>query len=264
MGEPTIGRPQLAVIRPLLRRVVPAQFGPKGFLTRLVRQHTHNRVWCGPFRGMRYIENSIGSAYLPKLLGTYERELAEVMEMMCALRPGLIVDVGAAEGYYAVGLALRNPGARVIAFERELAGRAALLKMAMLNHVEDRMQILGECGPREFQAALTTLSGRMPFILCDVEGDEDGLLDPIAVPGLRTAFVLAETHEFICPGITNQLQTRFAATHHISCIWQTLRAREDFPFRGGATRLLPRSYLAWAVSEWRPERMCWLWMQPRE
>jgi hypothetical protein len=28
------------------------------------------------------------------------------------------------------------------------------------------------------------------------------------------------------------------------------------------TGLLPRSYLNWAVSEWRPTRMSWLWMRP--
>jgi hypothetical protein len=213
---------------------------------------------------MRYIENSIGSAYLPKLLGTYERELAQVVEVVCAARPDLIVDLGAAEGYYAVGLAVRNPQARVVAFERELAGRAALLKMAVLNGVENRMRILGECGLPELQAALTTDSERTPFLVCDVEGDEDRLLDPIAVPGLNRALILAETHEFVHRGVTQELQQRFEATHKVSCIWQTPRASEDFPFRGGPTRLLPRSYLAWAVSEWRPERMCWLWMVPRE
>ena len=29
------------------------------------------------------------------------------------------------------------------------------------------------------------------------------------------------------------------------------------------TMALPVSYLDWAVSEWRPERMSWLWMTPK-
>ena len=103
----------------LIRRIVPERYRPIGYLTHLVRQRTDCKVRLGPFAGMRYVSNSIGGAYLPKLLGIYERELTQVMEAACARQPRLIVDIGAAEGYYAVGLALRNPQATVIAFEAE-------------------------------------------------------------------------------------------------------------------------------------------------
>ena len=33
----------------------------------------------------------------------------------CSKNPNLIIDIGAAEGYYAIGLAVRNPSSRVIA-----------------------------------------------------------------------------------------------------------------------------------------------------
>jgi hypothetical protein len=215
---------------------------------------------------MRYIDLSIGSAHLPKLLGIYERELGKVIEEVCALSPSLIIDLGAAEGYYAVGLALRNRSARVIAFEREPCGREALLRMIRLNQVASSILIRGNCGPAELQASLTAQQNRpprVPFILCDVEGDEKTLLDPAAIPALRTARVLVKTHEFVHSGITDQLRVRFAPTHTIDCIWQTPRSRGEFPFRTLATSLLPSSYLDWAVSEWRPMRMCWLWMKPR-
>jgi hypothetical protein len=227
-------------------------------------------VRLGPFRGMRYIDKSIGSAYLPKLLGTYERELGHVVEAVSTRQPLLIVDVGAAEGYYAVGLALRNPQARVVAFESDIAGQAALRRMAELNDVQNRLQIMGACGPSELQSALSTHRNahggpfETSFVVCDVEGDERRLLDPALVPSLRRALILTETHEFVCPGITDELIQRFAETHAIDCILQTNRSRTDFPFCGPATWLLPKSYIDWAVSEWRPVRMCWLWMRPHE
>jgi hypothetical protein len=253
----------LRVISSLLRRVIPERFRPIGYLTHLVRERTNNTVRCGPFAGMRYVENSIGSAYLPKLLGTYERELTHVIEAVCADRVGLIIVLGAAEGYYAIGLALRNPQARVAAFEREEKGRVALAKMARVNGVQERVEILGECRPAELETALR--AGTRPcFVLCDVEGEEDQLLDLQAVPSLRRTWVLVETHEFVRAGISNELQRRFASTHKIMCIWQETRSAKDFPFETTATRLLPISYLDWAVSEWRPTQMSWLWMQPRE
>ena len=253
----------------LLRRVIPERFRPIGYLTHLVRCRCADRVRLGPFVGMRYIGNSIGSAYLPKLLGTYERELVTVIEERCAAGPGLIIDLGAAEGYYAVGLALRNPQARVVAFERLKTGRTALRKMAKLNGVAGQIEVRGCCEPVDLQAvlesgkdALTRVSNPRPFIVCDVEGDEQSLLDPSAIPNLQSASILVETHEFIRPGITQELRNRFAPTHRIELIWQTLRSRADFPFSCLGTRLIPKAYLDWAVSEWRPIRMCWLWMKP--
>src|SRR5438477_2625799 len=241
-------RPRNRVNAALIRQIVPERYRPVGYLTSLVRQRTDRKVRLGPFAGMRYVSNAIGSAYIPKLLGIYERELAGVVEEVCQRGAGLIVDIGAAEGYYAVGLALRNPQARVIAFEAEEAGRAALREMAILNGVIARLEIRNRCGPPDLQSVLS--GGQNPIIVCDVEGDEECLLDPVSVPALRDAFILAEMHDFIQPGISNAIRSRFVSTHRCKHIWQEPRTGADFPFRTLRTILLPGSYLNWAVSEW--------------
>jgi hypothetical protein len=209
---------------------------------------------------MRYVETSLGSAYLPKLLGIYERELAAAIDAVCARRPRLIIDVGAAEGYYAVGLALRNPQARVVAFEMDPRGRETLRHMANLNGVTGRVEVRGRCEPQDLNAALGATDD--PVLVCDVEGDEELLLDPDLVPDLRRAAILVETHDFVRAGITETLQRRFQRSHGIEPIWQEPRSRHEFPWRTLGTVLLPGSYLEWAVNEWRPVRMCWLWMDP--
>ena len=254
-----------------LRRIIPERMRPIGYLTRLVRERTHRRVRLGPFAGMRYADGSVGSAYLPKLLGIYERELVSIIEQACVRRPERILNVGAGEGYYAVGLALRNPQARVIAFESRLEGQSALRQMAGLNHVAGRIEIRGCCDPNALRAAFeynVQQPGRharlRSLVLCDAEGDELDLLEPRFVPELRSTDILVESHDFIRPGITEELLERFTPTHHVERIWQTQRSSQDFPFRNLVTRVLPRSYLDWAVSEWRPARMCWLWMKTRE
>jgi hypothetical protein len=243
-----------------IRRVLPEGYRPIGYLTNLVRNRTGGVVRQGPFKGMRYVANSVGSAYLPKLLGIYERELAPRIEQICAAKPALIVDVGAAEGYYAVGLALRNPQARMIAFETEENGRVALKQMARLNGVP-RLEIRGKCEPNDLQTALA--GNAAVVVVCDVEGYEDKLLDLTSVSALRQASILVETHEFVVPGITENLKCRFDRTHTVEQIWDEPRSRDEFPWRTLATALLPERYLDWAVSEWRPVRMAWLWMQPK-
>ena len=156
---------------------------------------------------------------------------------------------------------MRIPRARVIAFELEPTGQAAVRRMAELNGVADRLIVRGRCEPAGLADALE--DHRAAVIICDVEGHEEVLLDPGQVAGLRDAVVLVETHEFVRRGITDELCSRFASSHVIERIWQEPRSRAEFPWRTLGTMALPVSYLDWAVSEWRPERMSWLWMTPR-
>lgn len=244
----------------LIRKLIPERFRPIGYLTYLARERTDCSVRQGPFAGMRYVQVSQGSAYIPKLLGIYERELAPQVEALVTRAPRLLVDVGAAEGYYAVGLARRLPATRVIAFETELPGQSALREMVSLNEVSDRVQVRGKCEPADLAAALGDEVNAV--VVCDVEGYEQHLLDPVAVPALRRVAVLVELHDCFAPNITETLKQRFASTHRITHIWQEPRSRDEFPWRTLGTVFLPKSYLDWSVSEWRPVRMAWLWMEP--
>ena len=40
----------------------------------------------GPFAGMKYVADSVGSQYEPKLLGTYESELTGIVNDLCKQR----------------------------------------------------------------------------------------------------------------------------------------------------------------------------------
>jgi Putative methyltransferase len=249
------------MITALLRCVIPARFRPIRYLEHLAYTRTNGCVARGPFAGMRYITSSVGSALIPKLLGIYERELNMCVEGACLLNFPLIVDIGAAEGYYAVGLARRNPNSRIVAFEMETKGRTALKEMVGRNSVANRVEIRGKCEMEDLQATLANVDRAL--IVCDTEGYEEKLLDPQTVPVLCRAAILVELHDFIIPGITEELKRRFSATHRIEHIWQQPRSQADFPWRTLGTMLLPKSYLDWAVSEWRPVRMAWLWMEPK-
>ena len=245
-----------------IKQWVPARYRPIGYLLHLTRTRTGGRVRSGPSAGVRYGADSVGSCYIPKLLGIYESELTAEVESLCRRRPALIVDIGAAEGYYAVGLAVRNPQAKVVAFEMEARGQAALREMSALNQVADRVEVRGKCEPADLAATLGTAP--QPVVICDVEGYEEKLLDPQRVPALARAVLLVELHDFIIPGITDELKKRFGATHKIKHIWQQPRSRSQFPWRTPGTRLLPKAYLDWSVSEWRPVPMAWLWMEPHD
>ncbi|TQF35678.1 hypothetical protein UNPF46_23950 [Bradyrhizobium sp. UNPF46] len=59
---------------------------------------------------------------------------------------------------------------------------------------------------------------RSALVLLDIEGAEDKLLDPIAVPALTRSDIIVELHEHKAPGSTYRILQRFSHTHKIDAI----------------------------------------------
>src|ERR1044072_5114497 len=88
----------------------------------IVRKLTAESGWVvqeGPFKNMVYVPKSVGSTLVPKLLGSYESELHSTLEEIIDRNYQKIIDIGCAEGYYAVGLALKNPKTKIHAFDTD-------------------------------------------------------------------------------------------------------------------------------------------------
>jgi len=98
------------------RRLVMRKLSSKGSL----------KVLNGPFEGMKYIPSFNGEYFTQKVLGYYEYVLSGTIGKVCDTGYGTIIDVGAAEGYYACGLAVRLPSARVVCFEADGAKHEAI------------------------------------------------------------------------------------------------------------------------------------------
>jgi hypothetical protein len=199
------------------------------------------RVSGGPFAGLTYPDAS-ATSLIPKLLGAYERELHGAIEQAIRAEPELIVNVGAADGYYAVGLARRCPAAAVHAFEADPRARELLARVAAANAVA--LTIEGAAEPEHLRA----LPAARTLVVIDCEGCEAALLDPERVPLLREATIVAELHDFAVAG--DDVVARFAATHRVTLI------------PTGAQPPERRSPLALALSEYRPGPMRWAVMTP--
>src|SRR4051794_38235977 len=96
-------------VRRWYRYVTNGRWRRRQAATRRLAELTRSTVVGGPFEGMSYVGNSHGSAWCPKILGTYEREIRSAVDEIAAREFPNIVNIGAAEGYYAVGLARRCP-----------------------------------------------------------------------------------------------------------------------------------------------------------
>jgi hypothetical protein len=254
----------------VIRRVLPAKYW--NYL-QSVRSRNHQMRWLkqqglldiarrfsqsngctvlhGPFAGMKYPPESILTRHsVPLLLGSYESELHGVIGTALRSRYDLVIDIGSAEGYYAVGFALKGI-ARVVTFETDARELRLCQEMARLNQVTDRITTRNWCSP----SALRDLTaGNRCFVLSDCEGYEMELFDDATVDGLRHSDVLIEIHG----GAYEALLERFSKIHALRTLVTSARLASDYPelacLAGDAER---------AVREYRPAGQRWLYASSR-
>lgn len=212
-------------------------------------------VTDGPFRGMAYPVRAAEGARAARVLGAYEASLEPVIETIVARPYAWVIDVGCAEGYYAVGLARRMPQTRVLARDTSDHAQALCRALAQANGVADRVEVGGLWTPADFALCQTARCA----VICDIEGAEDDLLDPQTGPGLARADILVEVHEGMRPGLTDRLTARFAASHDIRRIDRVLRPDRLPPWAESLSDL-DRLLLLW---EWRASPTPWLWMEAK-
>lgn len=244
-----------APVRECLR---PLKDPVRAFLGWILRVKSGDRVLSGPFAGMAF---HYPQQEYAMLLGTWELELTSTWETILSQDYKLMVDVGAAEGYYAVGMAYRKPGAEVVAFEMEDRVRENL---GILNGLNDAgLDIRGKCEVADLEAFGQKLEGA--FILMDVEGYETVLLDPGKVPALKKATILVELHDMYAEGCTELLAERFKCTHKIKKIEGVPRIPRHFSEAAGMVKVLfsERRALGY-MDEGRPSEMSWYFMDPTE
>lgn len=188
-------------------------------------QACQGRVTAGPFRGMLFppprtaaslddLMPVAGGAFNigGLLLGSYEAELHEPIEtLLSTSRYDTVVDVGCSLGYYAVGIAMRQPSAYVHARDTHAAMLEHVRELAAINGVAERVSVGGLWRPDDFQV----VRGRRALVFCDIEGAEFGLLDPAAAADLLDCDIIVEMHDVFDPRISQTLQDRFRATHDI-------------------------------------------------
>jgi hypothetical protein len=232
---------------------VVAQVRRNAIFNALLQAHA-GVVVSGPFTGMKLLpEASWGDGDLsPKLLGCYEAELHPAVAKAVSRNPGVVVNIGCAEGYYAVGLARLLPGARVFAFETSDKGQDICRRAAVANQVGDRLVVAGKCEIKLLSPVV--LQAKRPLLIVDCEGAELELLDPAKTPEIRHCDMIIECHDFMNPQITRILRERFSVSHDIDNVSEGPRDPNQFASLRGW-----QSMDRWlAINEGRPVTMNWL------
>lgn len=193
--------------------------------------HFGGEVQSGPFAGMRITRSQSGSLACPRLLGCYEQELHAIVRDMGRYRR--VLNVGCAEGWYAVGLARLFPALEIVAFDINPAARRECAALADANGVAGRVDIraLFDAGQ------LAELAGPGVLVLMDIEGAETEVLRTARPEDTRPCDWLIETHILNDEPTLSMVTAALGGSHDLAVIEQTPRAFTDFPILGGLGQL---------------------------
>jgi len=264
MPKPDFDLPAPREIRRQLLKILeqePAEAALAHALRQLAKYRSHLLQWelarsqgaevrAGPFRGMKYIDHSSEGCHIPKILGCYEHELQPFFEAAIATGYEDVVNVGCAEGYYAVGLALRMPQTRVHAYDIDPSARKMCERVAGQNAVATRVRVAEAFTSATFRE----FAGRRALFLIDVEGSERDLI--AAAPGAELAgfdFII-ECHDAAPAKMSSPLRSHLEPTHASALITHRIAAPQLPPLfenLGHLDQLL-------AVWEWRGHPTPWL------
>jgi hypothetical protein len=171
-------------------------------------------VQSGPFRGMQLVPVQMGSLLMPKVLGTYESEISHLFADLSAF--DRVVDIGSAEGYYAVGCPFANPHLRSIAYDANVGAHAVCRQAAEKNGVSDRVEQRHYCSFDE----LASLATPGTLIVIDIDGGEVDLLCSQPAERLGQATIILEVHKAGSTTTEVDIVPHFSRTHDIEIFRQ--------------------------------------------
>ena len=219
------------------------------------------QVLNGPFKGMKYPSlDAVGSSLYPKIIGSYEQELTPIFERIITKEYTEILDIGCAEGYYAVGFGLKFPKAKIYGYDINHRARILCRSMAQLNNTYDRLSLNKQCSSNELKDF--NFSGK-GLIISDCEGFEKELFTVDSLSNLTNADVLIEVHDFIDITISGYLESLFSETHVIHKIKSIDDLDKAKQYNFPETNKLSLEEKGILFAEGRPQLMEWFFCESK-
>lgn len=213
------------------------------------------KILSGPFEGMKYIRKSSGSTLFPKLIGCYEEAIQNIVTNSILRHYDKIIDIGCAEGYYAVGFAYKCPNSKVVASDIDEIAINNLLQLIEVNNISNVEIKNNGFDCISLNAELEGKEDKL--IVCDIEGYELELLDIEKVPNLGKVDLIIESHDCFKDGLTEILIDRFYNTHVIEIIVNYSFLVNSYEKLKG----LPKEVVNYMTDEQRPSKMKFLYLK---
>lgn len=220
-------------------------------------------VQRGLFKGLKLAPNpwwgglDLGS----QCLGYYEQEIMELISSLPDQATKTFIDIGAADGYYAVGMLLSKKSEKCICFEASSVGRAAIRDTWTLNGAPGELEIYGLANQTAI-VSLSELEHGKTLALVDIEGGEFDLLTEAVINKLAGCSIIIEVHEWKPDFLPNycHLIRRLHREFDVSIIPRVQRN----VFKDPSLRDLTDDNRLLLISERRPSNMRFLYLNPKQ
>ena len=220
-------------------------------------------VVSGVFRGTKCEFTDSGAGIVSKLAGTYELELHPALSEIIDRKPEVVVNIGAAEGFYASALARKLPNSKIIAFEAMDSWHPHLQRNLEINGVKNICDLRGFCSVNDFENVICELGSQSSFVLMDIEGGEFDLITHSIMQKSQHIEFLIEIHDWQSQQKGDDLVALLRKTHEVSIIHQDSNLR--FNRLSGFLKFFFMFFpcLLEKLDERRNIPMRWVWAIPK-
>ena len=209
---------------------------------------------------MKYISESVGSCHMPKILGIYENEIYPTLLNFLS-NSDLFVNIGAAEGYYAVGSAIKYPNLNIIAFEMDKTGRQYISNLKKRNNV-DNVEIRKKFTDVDFFGIQKSAYNRITYLI-DIEGEEINIFSKYH-NHFNNSYFIIELHDRVSNKIESYLKRFDSNTHNTYIIPIKDKSTSDLSIKIPILLKLFKNKLIYKhlLSEWREYEQSFLVCEP--
>ena len=229
---------------------------------RLLRT-TGAKVLYGHFKGMKLVSTSWSARDVGSIiLGEYERNVLDCI-VTSPEKFSVFVDVGAADGIYAVGLAVNGRFKSIFCFESSEASQTSIQLNANANQVESSITILGTA-ELNFLTVLSVdheVDLSKAIFLIDIEGGEYDLLSQDNLIMLKHSMVMVEIHDVVEDFRAKYESLLARASNYFTLTTISNFAKSNLDFAELST--WPDEDRQIIFSEGRRNQMSWLVLTPK-
>ncbi len=194
------------------------------------------------------------------LLGLYEKDVLDSLQNI-PKKFTTFIDLGAADGYYGIGVLVNNLFQNSICFEISEEGRQTIRENAQFNNVLNKVEIRG-IAKNDFYHDLSALTLSNAVLFIDIEGAEFELIDKATFSAFNKSVIFVELHDWLFEDgeeKLKKLKNDSASTHVLTELTMGSRDLSIFP---DLNKLHDND--RWLIcSEGRGQLMKWLRFDPK-
>ena len=168
------------------------------YLSRKINELCNGEVIDGVYKGAKFIYSSDYFITKPAhLLGCYEKEVQQaIYNLSKENNLKHFINVGAGEGYHAIGTKVANLFENSISFELDKKNRDIIKKNFNLNKIFNGFEVFSKADLDFLKNIEKKIEFAKSLFLFDIEGDEFIILDKNNLNIIKNSYLIIELHHF--------------------------------------------------------------------